>query len=328
MQFNLPSVRTLALSILLASATRVVAQSTAPAELESTTQTWLKIDDCLLDVENKVSVPVQEAGVLATIAVKINDVVDANQQLAELDSSDAEREFEQRQREYATAYDLARDELDIKYHENLLQAAALQLEKFEALGNSNSVNELEISQRKLTTEGARISLHRAEKAKDRATLDALRLQVAVKMAEARLHRTSVKASLAGVVTEIFQHPGEWVQVGQPLLTITDLKHLVVHAHVPVDQIDRARLIGAKVRIESTTDQGAAIRLAGIVTSYDPRVTSSGLLRIHAQVLNVMSDGHWQLLPGKPIVLHLAQPENSRSKFVQYPEKAGEASTQY
>ncbi len=311
MKFNSFAVQTLAWMGFVACAHNAVSQQVS-LQTETTATKWLEVSDCLLAVEHTVTVSAQEAGILQTVEVKLNDAVVSDQLLAKLDSRHLELEHESRQSEYAYAYKLANDDSEIEFQENLVGSAQLDLSKVEALQTRNSVTESELKQKQLALEAAEISLQRAKLAKDRAIVGAKCKFDEVKKAELKLQHAFVKAPLSGVASEILQHAGEWVQVGQPLFTIADPEHLVVHAHVPIDQINRTQLVDSAVQVESTTDDGAPIHLTGTVTSYDPRVVSNGLIRIHAQVLNVKSAGHWQILPGKQVTLRLALPTTTES----------------
>jgi multidrug efflux pump subunit AcrA (membrane-fusion protein) len=286
------------------------AQLTPPTDLDPPPQRWLTIKDCLIEVERSVAVPVQETGLLESLDVRLNDSVSVGQLLAKLESSIAETELESCLEEFKHALDQANDNSDIEFQKNSLSVAEEELASY--LKISNSVSESEIKRRKLSKEGAEWAVMRAQKIKDRARLDASRKEVAVKAAQQKVQRTMIRAPHAGVIAEILQQPGEWVQAGKPLLRISDMEHLVVHAHVPLDQINRAEIVGSTVLVESTNDDGVKIQVPGTICSYDHEVTRSGLIRLHAQVLNTKTNGHWQILPGKQVTLSLEVPNGQES----------------
>jgi hypothetical protein len=69
----------------------------------------------------------------------------------------------------------------------------------------------------------------------------------------------------------------------------------------------ADMIGAEVRVDVEQSDGSPVRLSGEITSYDPEVSSQGLVRVHARVKNVRRGNDWVLLPGREVSMHVAMP---------------------
>lgn len=267
---------------------------------------WITFEKCSVMVEYRVEIPAQERGFLKQLHVELNQSVDAEQLLAGLDTELAELELRMAQLEHSRAEELANDDADVKLQQLALRQVEAELANHRAI--SNSVSESEIRRLELGVEQAKVGVIRATHVRNR-TLSEVKLKAAaVEVAEMRLARRRIVAPRSGVVTLIKIHPGQAVEAGQTILELEDLEHLVVDRLVAISQVNVSDLVGCEVRVDLLQADGQALRLAGKVTSYDPRVSPSGLVRMHARVNNVQHQGNWALLPGSEVTMHVAQPQ--------------------
>ncbi|MCC7337617.1 MAG: HlyD family efflux transporter periplasmic adaptor subunit [Pirellulaceae bacterium] len=271
---------------------------------------WLTFEKCPVMVEHRVEIPAQERGFLKALTVEQNQSVAAGELLAELDTDLAELELQIAQLERTRAEELARDESSVKYQQVALQKVEEELASHRSI--SKSVSDSEIRRLTLGVEQAKLELVRATHVHSRALSEVKLKSVAVEVAQLRLTRRRIVAPRNGVVTSIKIHPGQSVEAGQTILEIEDLEQLIIDRLVPSAQVNVAELVGCEVRVDLEQAEGAMLRFAGRVTSYDPHVSSSGLVRVHARVKNIQQDGHWLLLPGREVTMHVAQGGNSRS----------------
>ena len=265
---------------------------------------WVTFEKCPVMVEHHFEIPAQERGFLKTLTVELNQSVAANELLAELDTDLAELELQMAQLERALAEELARDESDVKFQQLALQQVEAELASHRSI--SNSVSESEIRRLTLGVEQAKLSLVRATHVHRRALSEVKLKAAAVEVAQLRLTRRRIVAPCSGVVTAIRIHPGQSLEAGQTILEIEDLEQLVIDRLIPTAHVNVANLVGCEVRVDLEQAEGAMLRLAGQITSYDPHVSSSGLVRVHARVKNIQQDGHWALLPGREVTMHVAQ----------------------
>ncbi len=272
---------------------------------------WVTFERCPVMVEHRVEVPAQERGFLKTLAVELNQTIAADQMLAELDTDLAELELQMAQLEQARAVELAGDESDIKFQQIALQQVEEELANHRSI--SNSVSESEIRRLTLGVEQAKLALARATHAHSRALNEVKIKTAAVEVAQLRLSRRRIIAPRSGVVTAIKAHPGQSLEAGQTILEIESLEQLVIDRLIPIAEFSVAELVGCEVRVDIEKVDGVMLRLAGHVTSYDPHVSSSGFVRVHARVKNIQQEGNWVLLPGREVTLHVAKGSRSSSQ---------------
>ena len=271
---------------------------------------WMTFEKCSAMVEYRVEIPAQERGFLKRLNVQLNQSVDGDQLLAELDTDLAELELRMAKLEHARAEELASDDADVKLQQLALRQVEAELASHRAI--SNSVSESEIRRLELNVEQAKVGVIRASHARSRALSEVKLKAASVEVAEMRLARRRILAPRSGVVTTLKVHPGQSVEAGQTILEIEDLELLVVDRLVPIAQVNVSELVGCEVRVDMLQADGQTVRLSGKVTSYDPRVSPSGLVRMHARINNVQRQGNWVLLPGSEVTMHVAQPASGLS----------------
>ena len=90
------------------------------------------------------------------------------------------------------------------------------------------------------------------------------LEAAADESAATLARHRVRAPFDGVVTARAVDPGDWVTIGQPVLTLVSIDALEVHVRVP-RRVAQALSPGATARLAT----GGAATVAAIVPAVDP-----------------------------------------------------------
>ncbi len=264
---------------------------------------WIAFEKCPVMVEHKLDIPAQERGFLRLLQVELNQAVTAGQVLAELDTELAELELRMAKLEQAQSNERALDDSDVKFQEVVLQKSMQDLDSHRAI--STSVSESEIRSRTLGVAQAELGLKRAERAQRLAVGEAKLRAAAVEVAELRLAQRRIVAPRNGVVTAVKLHPGQSVEAGQTIMEIQDLEHLLIDRLIPIAQFNVAELVGSDVRVDVEQSGGAHVRLSGQIISYDPHVSSGGLVRVHAKVKNVLHGNDWVLLPGSEVTMYVA-----------------------
>lgn len=313
----------LALVAMLVATFGMIARETSAQSLSSNgtgVVTWLTFPDCPVLLEKAVEVPALESGVLEKVEVELNAPVKLGQPLAHLDEELAQMELKLAQLQYQAALELAKDDSSIKFSKVALSAAKEELENNSAIKASVSGSEL----RRLTLAvgSAEVNLQRAELALKRAAVDAELKAASVQAAKLRLDRRHIVSPLDGIVTAVHLHQGQWIDAGKPIALVADLEHLLVDCLIPIEKVDLKRIVGLEVRVETAhaSPGGSPVRLAGKIASYDPQVSSQGVVRVHAKIQNARQGEHWLLLPGMTVKLEVAVPGGAPALISRQPTK--------
>ncbi len=291
------------------SATEVTAQRLTPSEtqghpdvLVSKSAThWTTYDNCPVLIDHAVDIPALESGLLKEVYVRLNEPVGQNGKLAQLDSELAELEVQVAQLQYDSATKLAEDRADVDFQLMTLQELQDELASYRRI--KDSVSDGEIRNLTLRVGKAQLTLTQARHAHARNGLSAQLQQASLRSAQQRLARRTVLSPIAGIATRVDKKAGQWVEAGEVIARVEDFSRLQVDALVPERDIDRSEIVGSQVRTTVDTADGP-ILLQGTVSSYDPKVSSSGLIRIHCEVSNVLHRGHYVLLPGMTVGLQI------------------------
>jgi RND family efflux transporter MFP subunit len=154
-----------------------------------------------------------------------------------------------------------------------LAVAAREEERSTRLAKLGATSERDLEQAHLNATNAQ------------AALDEAKARLA--NAETQLRKTRLTAPFAGVVSERSVRAGDVVQVGNPVLTVVDLRSLRLEATVPVAALSVVRT-GTEVNFEVAGVERN--RIAGKITRVNPVVDpDNGQVRITVTVPNDAGD---------------------------------------
>jgi HlyD family secretion protein len=205
-------------------------------------------------------------GRLESFPIQEGDQVAAGQVLAKIETVDVELAIAQARAERDAAQanlalrvagpsreEIAQAQANVERAQADLSGAQKDLERMQGLldrGSGTTKSRDDARTRRdmaaATVEGQREALRRLKSGSRREEIDANRARVAssdaaIAQLEQRLRDTTVTSPLAGVVTEKLVQPGELLQAGSPLCTVTDLAHAWVTVFVPGPDLARLRM---------------------------------------------------------------------------------------
>ena len=285
----------------------VTRQSIDSFDFRSVENGWLTFDKCLVFSAESVELPSQESGAIASLEVRENDTVNANQLIAKLEGKIAELEKAAAGLQVQVAASEAQDESEIRLAEAFVEETKLQADMYEEMANKGTASHTEFRQRQLAEKQARVRLIQSKIAKQQRELKWKLSQSAVILGEQKVDRLILRSPISGTVTRIDHRAGEWVQAGTTVVKIIRLDEVRIDFFVSLNQIDRTSLIGRTVKVISKSGTTESL-FSGRITSYDPEVTSAGQIRVHATVQNQKTGDHWLLIPGMTVSMQLKKPQ--------------------
>ncbi|MCY2986129.1 MAG: HlyD family efflux transporter periplasmic adaptor subunit [Planctomycetota bacterium] len=264
---------------------------------------WISFEKCMVFAPESVELPSQETGTIASLSVRENDSVAANQVIGKLDGKIAELEENAAglQRQVATSE--AMDESEIRLAEAFVEETKLQADQYEEMAAKGNASRGELKQRQLAAEQAKVRLGQSKTAKQQRELKSKLAQSAFVLSQQKVERLTMRSPIAGTVTRIDHRAGEWVQSGTTVVKIIRLDEVRIDCFVNIDQLDPSSLVGKSIKVLSKRGPNELI-FSGRITSYDPDVTGAGQVRVHATVQNQKQGDHWMLLPGMSVSMQL------------------------
>ena len=205
---------------------------------------WISFDKCMVFAAESVDLPSQETGTIASLSVRENESVAANQVIGKLDGKIAELEENAAGLQKQVATSEAMDESEIRLAEAFVEETKLQADQYEEMAAKGNASRGELKQRQLAAEQAKVRLGQSKTAKQQRELKAKLAQSAFVLSQQKVERLALRSPIAGTVTRIDHRAGEWVQSGTTVVRIIRLDEVRIDCFVNIDQLDPSSLIGS------------------------------------------------------------------------------------
>jgi len=258
-----------------------------------------QIQHCLVSIDEQVDAPALEAGPLAQVTAKDGDMVAQGQVIAQIDATQSQLDKRAAELERDAAIARANDDIEVRFSVASLEVAEAELAQAEEVDRKRSGVVTPTEMRRL-----RLARHRAELQIDRSKLD-LRVaqmtaqvqQAAVQSADASIARRQIAAPFAGQVLLLHRRTGEWMNAGDPVLTLARLDRLRVEGFLNAGEYSPAEIDGRRVVVQVELERGRVETFSGIVSYVTPIVQAGNKYRVRALVQNRREGKHWLLRPG-------------------------------
>jgi membrane fusion protein, multidrug efflux system len=184
----------------------------------------------------RADVATQEQGLVDFLELNIGDAVEQGQTLARLDDLRARLTVDRLKARVRA------DEAVVEQRAAELAQAERDLERFQKLSQMGSVGESELDDASTLVQSRHAILAEAQAnlATDQADLA---------LAERTLNDMSIKAPFAGRVVTKHTELGQWVSVGDPILTIVSLTELEARADIPERSVGALMGAGSAIEID-------------------------------------------------------------------------------
>ncbi len=241
----------------------------------------------------RADVATQEEGLVEYLELNIGDAVEKGQVIARLDAMRARIAVDR------LGARIAADEAVVEQRTAELAQAERDLERFQQLSDMGSVGESELDDATTLVQSRRAILAeaRAILATDRAEL---------RLAERTLGDMSIRAPFAGRVVRKHTELGQWVSLGDPILTIVSLDELEARADIPERSVGALAGPGAPIEVDVPA---LGERLTGTLIEVVPAADSlSRLFPIRVR----LEDPKGRLRPGMSLSAYLPTGERAPS----------------
>lgn len=270
---------------------------------------WIRFDQGIVVAPDVLEVAVQETGTILDLKVSENSMVTKGELLGRLNSETIELEKQVAALQFQVAQAEAVDDSDIRFAEMVVDETRIQYDAYEQMGNKGEASPLEVRQKKIAAEQAKVRLIQAKAARVQKELKAKLAQASYSVSQNKLDKLQIVSPVTGIVTRVDHRQGEWVSAGAAALHIVRMDELRVDFFVDLDQFEPSDLIGAKVEITpSMAATRSHTRFVGMISGYAPEVSSTRKVRMSASVQNLKTEKAWSLLPGMNVSLRTHLPK--------------------
>jgi macrolide-specific efflux system membrane fusion protein len=231
----------------------------------------ISIEGAQLAWVDDVLVSSRDAGVVKELLVKPNDDINRNSVVVRLTDQIHQTDVQAARTRLEIAQQESENDVDLRYAQKSAEVANKELERARVAiaSYAKAVSKTELERTELQLEQALLS---AEQARQEMSVNELttRLKATeLETAELNLAKRIVTAPFDGQVAEVLVQPGEWVDLGQPVARLDNLKKLRIVALVPEQHlVSVAKDQGASLDLELGSKKMTA---SGVVSYISPEI---------------------------------------------------------
>jgi len=247
----------------------------------------IEVEHALVTLIEQVEVPAREAGVLAAVEVREGQIVAPDDLLARLDDAQQQLAKKKATLELDIARAEAQNDVDVRFAKKSTDVTRAELKRAsESMEKYNrSVSATELDRLRLEAERAALQVEQAEQELRVAKSTEHLKQNEVDYAAWTIERLRIKSPLAGMVVEVKQHPGEWVEPGKTMFRIVRIDRLRVEAFIDAAQITEG-MVGRPVTLSIDLPGRDLGEFSGKIVFVSPEVDPvNGQVRAWAEVEN-------------------------------------------
>jgi multidrug resistance efflux pump len=233
---------------------------------QSPTSDVLVIERASVKAIRTTQVPARIAGPLKEIYVKENQVVDLNQVLAKLDDTQALIQQIVAEGELDVANAQSKENVEVQAAKAAMDLAKEELRKSGEINDRapGAIPKNEVERQRLTVTRATAQVKVEEVNFEVAGLTTNIRQTGLELATHQVSLHQIQAPWIGLVDKIAHREGDWLQVGDPVLSLVQMDRLRVEAMIDATTAAPFELIGKKADVTIKLPNGKTKKVTGKV----------------------------------------------------------------
>lgn len=253
----------------------------------------ITVDEVFVDFAARVEVPARQSGAMSQVLVRQNEFVQTGQTLARLDDAAIVIRRRAALLRLESARLAATDVVEKQFAQTALAEAQAELDDSQATQDSvrGSISRNQLRRMRLAVQRGELEVARVDKDQRQAEIDQQLRTAELALIDQEMAERQCVSPIDGVVLVTHRDVGEWVQAGEPIVTIASAGQLTLQALVDAAQLDPATCVGLPVTIRWTEpptgsrEAASTGSLRGKVVSVDPNRLPNNRYRLHAEVAN-------------------------------------------
>ena len=280
----------------------------------STAQARIDVDTCSVHLIDDIEIPAKESGVLAELNVKAGDAVPANKVIGSIDQTLLQIERERAERKLAVAREMASDTSSVDVSLKKYSLAKHEYEVSDRLARKGSTSNQELRRARYSKEAAAGEVMVAKMQKREAEGQARIEEVNLKQIRQMISNSRIETQFAGQVLEVFKHPGEWVNRGEPIVHFARIERVWVEGTVSADECNIQDVMGQKTIVTLKQAGGETVTFNGTIVSIPLKMEAAGSrFRVKAEVQNRFENGAWLLRPEAQLSMKIDLSSNTAKR---------------
>ncbi|MBN8624520.1 MAG: HlyD family efflux transporter periplasmic adaptor subunit [Planctomycetes bacterium] len=257
---------------------------------------------CIVKLIDKITVSVQEPGLITALEVREGMMVEADALVGRVGDSQARMAKLVAEAEYKITQDKATNDIEVRFAESAAKVAEFE---YRAAIQANerapaSISQVKMQELALAYEKAQRQIEQAQHNMQIYKEEAAAAKVKVDAAEEDVRRRQIASPIAGEVVEVPVHLGEFVKPGDPIFQVVRLDQLAVEGFLNASDYGAGDVVGKPVLVEAVLAHGRRQRFSGKVVFAHPEIDARRQFRIKAEVTNIAENGQYLLRPGQEV----------------------------
>lgn len=205
-------------------------------------QQTVKYDEAFVIAIRNTIIASEAPGIVSSLEVQTGDDVTLQQTLVALNRKKYEADLAVAIAEEDVAKLQAENTIDLKYARKTAEVNEKQLDRAQQARTAvaKSVSQTDVDRLRLELEQAQLSTQQAELDLKIAGLTAQLKERITRVAEIDLANRNVSAPFDGKVAQIYVQAGQWINAGEPIARLIDLKKLRVQGFFSKDHLRRIK----------------------------------------------------------------------------------------
>ncbi len=261
----------------------------------------LLLDNCVVEFMDEIKLPALESGQIAQLNVREGDPIRPNQLLGKIDDRLLNLQLQQYQKSLEIAEKKANDQSAVLLHDSEVKLKETKYGRLHRLGTTGSKPQSEVEEAKFELEVAILRLDRAKHEQQIARGEAELAKAKIYEVEEHLSRLQLFVDFEGYVIELLKRKLEWVNAGDPILRISRMDRVSVHAIVESAKVNPHQIQkGQRVLVTLKMAGGQTEQFQGQIASIVHTRDTGMFFKIKAEVENRRANEHsehsWLLQP--------------------------------
>jgi macrolide-specific efflux system membrane fusion protein len=245
------------------------------------------VDKALVTVIEEAEIPAKVDGALAAVEVREGQAVERGAVVARIEDDEVRLTHERARTEFEIASKQAKNDLKVRIARKSADVARAEhkravesVEKYK-----KSVSETELDRLRLAAEKAELDIDQALHEQETAQLTGRLKEIEMELAKQAVDRRTIVSPISGMIVQVNQHQGEWVQSGKTVVRVLRVDRLRVEGFVLAKKLT-GDLVGRRTTLTIDLPGEPAATFDGTLTFVSPEVNAvSGQVRVWAEVEN-------------------------------------------
>lgn len=261
----------------------------------------IKVGDGVVQFVSEVDVPALSSGKLVTVAVEEFAPIEKDAIIAQLDDSILQDRLKVIELGRQLLLDKYQSEIEKKVADANLREAKIRHDANLSSQKSSpgSVAEMELGRSAIALTRAELESQRVFERKHELMLELKISEAELSKIQSDLQQLKIQSPVTGVVLKAAKQAGEWVNLGETIVTVARMDRLAVSIILSEKQLLHRSAVGTSVVVQWKEDE-RPLSLRGRIATVEPVLRNADTYKALVEIDNRQLSNGWLLTPGRRV----------------------------